>query len=578
HTRNECAVLSAHVYQEDVKEGVEASCEDRKNKHNLQDWQVLKTFHLDELSKAWQQLGLPYHCQAILYRNEAKKQLVLAYKGLELSNMANAAPDADTKPLIAVHEKVIIDLFTEALGIAQEQQYSLTVTGHSLGGWLAQITILMAQQLYPEQRVKAIAFDSPGARPMLTHLNAGPDAIQIDYLDITNYLSTLNLINAASPHIGTIFQVVFERFSRKPLVYNQQSHAIENFLRAFSPNTGAAYQCAFVQQWPLLLPTSLAEVQDVKSINPSKVIHNLLDAFQKCTQGDTLRSHKSFLKFVKKTFRYRSSPFEVAQPSSDITHMYRYKTRPLKPNYAHIRHVPRPARQFLIGMQRSAPANTKVAEQHPLIHALQWNHQKNYISIPVQRDVCLVIDQLVSLTAEYPTLCASTTLLPHLVLATNGLLPPPAASFFVGRKALIKQLVKTFLLEKPLVIAPPITGPGGIGKSQLAIQVVAQQAMRQHYEHIFWIAAETPEKLQDAYLSIAESLGLYVDKRNLKNVMQDVRVHLQDKSCLYVFDDAPSSEAIRDFLPLHRGHVLITSRNSNGKFWDVDPVLLAPLD
>lgn len=575
----ECVVLSAHMYQEDIKEATAVSCENRKTKHYLPDWAVLTTFQCGELSRAWQQLGLPCQGQAILYRNEAKKQLVLAYKGLELSNTIKATPEMDVKQLIATQEKALTDLLTEALSITQEQQCSLTVTGHSLGGWLAQLTVFMAQQLYPETHVKAITFDSPGARPMLEYLNAGPDAIQLDYLDITNYLSTPNFINASSPHVGSVCQVVFGRFSRKPMVYNQQSHAVENCLCAFNPNTGAAYQCAFVQQWPLLPLITPARRQGSKHAETSQVIFNLLTAFQQCMQGESLKNYQGFFKLVKKASRYHSSPFEIIQQASaEATHIYTYKTRPFRRSYAHIRHIPRIARQFLIGVQRKAPANVNVAAQHPLVHALQWNRRKDFVSIPLQQDIRFVIDQLISLTAEYPTLCAPTTLLPHLVLATNSLLPPPAVSFFVGRKALQKQLLNAFVSEKPLVIAPPITGPGGIGKSQLAIWVMAQQALLHHYEHIFWISAETPEKLQDAYLCMAEDLGLYVDKKNLKKVVQDVRVHLQEKHCLYVFDDAASSEAIEGFLPLHRGHVLITSRNSNGKFWDVAPVLVAPLN
>ncbi|MEL6152633.1 MAG: NB-ARC domain-containing protein, partial [Bacteroidota bacterium] len=545
----------------------------------LRDWKVLKIFQPKELSQAWQQLGLPYHCQAILYCNEPKKQLVLAYKGLEFSNMANAAPEVDIKQLMATQEQVLTDLLTEALSIAQTQQDSLIVTGHSLGGWLAQLTVFMAQQLYPETHVKAIAFDSPGTRPMLEHLNAGPDAIQLDHLDITNYLSTPNFINASSPHVGTVYQVVFDRFSLKPMVYNQQSHAVENFLRAFNPDTGTAYQCAFVQQWPLLLPINEKRAQDTKSNQSSDAICNLLAVLQKCTQTEASRVYKSFFKFVRIAMRYRDSPFkDTRKDRFDTTHTYAYRTKPFNPRYLHIRHVPQKARQFLIGVQRGTPTNTKVAERHPLVHAIQSHRQEDFVSISMQQDIRLAVDQITSLTAEHPALCAPTTLLPHLVLATNSLLPPPVVSFFVGRKALQKQLLKAFVSEEPLVIAPPITGPGGIGKSQLAIRVMAQQAMYHHYEHIFWISAETPEKLQDAYLCMAEDLGLYVDKKNLKKIVQDVRVHLQDKHCLYVFDDAPSSEAIEGFLPLHRGHVLITSRNSNGKYWPVAPVLVSPLD
>ncbi|MEL6607160.1 MAG: Mbeg1-like protein, partial [Bacteroidota bacterium] len=326
----ECAVLSTHVHQEATQAGRAILVEDNKIKHNLQDWKVLKTFHPDKLSKVWQQLGLSYHCQAILYCNETKKQLVLAYKGLELSNMANAIPDADTKHVMAIQKKVIIDLLTEALGIAQEQQYSLTVTGHSLGGWLAQLTAFMAQQLYPEQHVKTIAFDSPGARPMLEHLNAGPDAIQLDYLDITNYLSTPNLINASSPQMGTVYQVAFKRFSRKPTEYDLQSHAVENFFRAFSPNTGAAYHCAFVQQWPLLPLCIEEEKQTFTTKKMPRAVLGLLALFQKCVNKKYLHNSSNFFKLAHSAARHSNRPLSLIQKDRNGTaeRHYIYKTKP----------------------------------------------------------------------------------------------------------------------------------------------------------------------------------------------------------------------------------------------------------
>ncbi|MEO1255800.1 MAG: hypothetical protein AAFY41_13100, partial [Bacteroidota bacterium] len=90
----ECGVLSAHVYQEGIKKEAEVSYEDRKLKHMLRDWKVLKIFQPKELSQAWQQLGLPYHCQAILYCNEPKKQLVLAHRGTQLKNFSSIKTDA----------------------------------------------------------------------------------------------------------------------------------------------------------------------------------------------------------------------------------------------------------------------------------------------------------------------------------------------------------------------------------------------------------------------------------------------------------------------------------------------------
>ncbi|MEO1255573.1 MAG: NB-ARC domain-containing protein, partial [Bacteroidota bacterium] len=208
---------------------------------------------------------------------------------------------------------------------------------------------------------------------------------------------------------------------------------------------------------------------------------------------------------------------------------------------------------------------------------MQWNHKKDYVSIPMQQDVRLTVDQLVNLAEAYPGLCNPTSLLPYLVSSTNRLAPPPLVPFFTGRGPLLKKINQIFDSATPRVVTPPITGPGGIGKSQLAVKAMAQLAVEHHYDHIFWISAETPEKLLEAYLRLAEDLRLQVDKKQPQKAVQDVRTHLQNKRCLYVFDDAPSREAIEEFLPLYCGHVLITSRNSNGKFWTADPIVVPPL-
>ena len=164
----------------------------------------------------------------------------------------------------------------------------------------------------------------------------------------------------------------------------------------------------------------------------------------------------------------------------------------------------------------------------------------------------------------------------QLTLKVNTLLLPPPVDFFVGREKALATLRQCFQAHQKRIIAPPITGPGGVGKTQLALRMVQQQVEETPYDHVFWIPAESEEKLLEAYLHIAESLGIDIDKKDLQQAAQTVRFYLKDKHCLYVFDDAPDITAIRDFLPLGQGHVLITSRNSYVGAWPTKPLLMNP--
>ncbi|MEL6152849.1 MAG: Mbeg1-like protein, partial [Bacteroidota bacterium] len=200
----ECAILSAHAYKQDLQAGDPVLWIDPETQqpHPLRGWTVLKVFSDEEecdlISTAFQQLGLPYGYRGALYVHEKKKQLVLAHRGTELKNFSSIKTDARSiaQNIIGGQERILPVLLEGALSTAQQKQYSLTVTGHSLGGWLAQITAFIAKEQYPEAHVKAITFDSPGARPMLEQINARINPTPLDMLDITNYLSSPNLINA----------------------------------------------------------------------------------------------------------------------------------------------------------------------------------------------------------------------------------------------------------------------------------------------------------------------------------------------------------------------------------------------
>ncbi|MEL6152850.1 MAG: tetratricopeptide repeat protein, partial [Bacteroidota bacterium] len=148
--------------------------------------------------------------------------------------------------------------------------------------------------------------------------------------------------------------------------------------------------------------------------------------------------------------------------------------------------------------------------------------------------------------------------------------PIPAGAgigFFVGRTALLQKISSTLQAPGPGPIVHLLCGPGGMGKSQLAIQLFREQANTRQYDHLFWLNAKTPEQLREAYLRIGDRLGIVVDKKDTQRAIRDIRDALASKHCLWVFDDAPDSQAIQAYMPPQHGHVLLTSRNSKSGDW-----------
>lgn len=582
----ECAVLSFHVYQphSQPNDSIHIVDEERQQEHALAGWTVHTVFAEASdglLSKAFRQLGLPYGYQAALYMNSAKKQAVLAHRGTELKNMSAISTDISSIAgnTIGGQERSVPLLLDQALSIAQQHHCSLTITGHSLGGWLAQLTAFIARDRYPDIPVKAITFDSPGAHPMLTQINARINPIDLNLLDITNYLSSPNLINACNQHVGTVYRIIFNAFSTISGKYTAESHSMVNFLRAFDMHTGMATYQAFVEDWPLVSKESLKGGYKLLTSNKIKAVFYLFSFIKKCAQQEVLGEYSGFFKLANQTNQFHTDAFSLeGKDSFDINYKYHYKTKPYDPTLIHIRHIPQGVYYFLEGVYKGSTAHLAAIEEEPSVRAIKWDRKNQVLVAADQTNIQWVVDRLISLALQHKPLCETIDLVngEGTHLKRNLLLPPPAISFFVGRTQELKILTETLSSEAPRIIAPPITGVGGIGKSQLALRVIAEQRRSGQYEYIFWISAASREKLLSAYVRLAEGLGIYIDPKNPAQAIQLVQQHLQNKHCLYIFEDAPDAKAIQDFLPLQRGHVLITSRNSNANAWLSQPLILKP--
>jgi tetratricopeptide (TPR) repeat protein len=126
------------------------------------------------------------------------------------------------------------------------------------------------------------------------------------------------------------------------------------------------------------------------------------------------------------------------------------------------------------------------------------------------------------------------------------------------------------LSDGPRKIA--IAGLGGVGKTQIALELAYRMRDRDPHCSIFWIPCTSYEAVEQACLTIAEMLGVPVTKP--AEVKQQLKTHFTHGGTkwLLIFDNADDTDMwtkgsennppLREFLPSNKqGHVVFTTRN-----------------
>jgi hypothetical protein len=226
------------------------------------------------------------------YWHPEHQQVVIAHRGIDPKKWR-----AEWKDIIVVLRNQCVPQMESASTFAykvvkmlrevnQEKGINFQVffTGHSLGGWLAQITTFTTEYLKTEGNTflksdnvpqnyqpHTLVFDSPGCKDMLSQmadkLNVHSDGgfIDLQHLDISSYLSAPNRVNTCDEHVGTKYRTFVDLFDMGSLdrdnpLYecNLATHDMDDILEAFDPEKGQVrkdeegkLKTQVVKDWPI---------------------------------------------------------------------------------------------------------------------------------------------------------------------------------------------------------------------------------------------------------------------------------------------------------------------------------------
>jgi transcriptional regulator with XRE-family HTH domain len=146
--------------------------------------------------------------------------------------------------------------------------------------------------------------------------------------------------------------------------------------------------------------------------------------------------------------------------------------------------------------------------------------------------------------------------------------PFPSNPLFTGRDSYFEQLDKHFKVGKSVALTQPvsISGLGGIGKTQLALEYAHRCYKENVYRAVFWVNAADETALERSYANLAETLRLPErDEQRLDLRVDAVKRWLKDHTnWLLIMDNADDLELARSFFPsTHQGHILLTTRSQS---------------
>ncbi|CAN9335124.1 unnamed protein product [Alternaria alternata] len=150
---------------------------------------------------------------------------------------------------------------------------------------------------------------------------------------------------------------------------------------------------------------------------------------------------------------------------------------------------------------------------------------------------------------------------------------------FVGRESQLTELGAKLFRNEHTTTTLAIVGPGGTGKSQLALEVAHRTRQNNKNCSVFWMDASDKDSLYQSYANVAQKLnvlGWDDDQADMKQLIKRCVVDFSARQCLLIFDNtehttlqsggSSTTEAadLADCLPQsERCSVIFTTTNTN---------------
>jgi tetratricopeptide (TPR) repeat protein len=154
------------------------------------------------------------------------------------------------------------------------------------------------------------------------------------------------------------------------------------------------------------------------------------------------------------------------------------------------------------------------------------------------------------------------------MIDANGQRPrgniPERNPFFTGQEEILDQLYHAFSANNTATTSHPlgITGLGGVGKTQIAIEYAYRYASE--YRAALWVQADSASALTSGFAKLAEILELpESNEQDQQLIVEAVLRWLRYNSgWLLVFDNVDDLAVATPFLPTAaRGHIMLTTRS-----------------
>ena len=154
--------------------------------------------------------------------------------------------------------------------------------------------------------------------------------------------------------------------------------------------------------------------------------------------------------------------------------------------------------------------------------------------------------------------------------------PHPQNEFFTGRDEVIAEIRRRLTRRRKAVLAEAISGLGGIGKTQTAVEYAYRYG--DEYQAVLWLDAESPLALKAGCGEIARRLRLPHPENDLDQAVLALKQWMATHpGWLLIFDNADDPAQLGPFLPdAEHGHILVTSRAQD--FQDLGIINSVPLD